>query len=92
MPLSPRHLTLTAETIAVVELDRNFDRIEVLNRDGSAEVFFTTDGSEPGIGQDGCHILAAAIGAVEVADQTSGTNSVVKLISAAAVAVSVRGF
>ncbi|MEV5819292.1 hypothetical protein AB0L22_08965 [Micromonospora haikouensis] len=76
----------------VIELDRNFDRIEVLNRDGSAEVFFTTDGTDPAIAADGCHVLPAAIGAVEVADQTSGTNSLVKLISAGSPAVSVRGF
>lgn len=92
MPASPSHRTLVAGQITTVDLDRNYDRIEVLNRDGSSEVFFTTDGSEPGVAQDGCHVLPAAIGAVEVADQTSGRNSVVKLISAGSPAVSVRGF
>jgi hypothetical protein len=92
VPASPCHRTLTANTVETVDLDGNYDRIEVLNRDGSSEVFFTTDGTNPGIATDGCHVLPAAIGAVEVADQTSGANSVVKLISAGSPAISVRGF
>ncbi len=87
---SPRHLTLTANQVTTVTLNDNYGRVEVVNRDGNFEVFFTTDGTAPGIAANGSHILPAAIGSVEVADETDG-NSVVKLISTGAAAVSVRG-
>jgi hypothetical protein len=82
---------LTADTVATVTLDGNFGRIEVLNRDGSAEVYFTTDNSDPVVLGANSHVLPAAIGAVEVADDTSGSSSIVKMISTGTPAVSVRG-
>ncbi len=87
-----RHQTLVAATVATVNLTTNGSRIEVVNRSGTAEVYFTTDGSTPTVGGNDCHVLPAAIGAVEVADDTAGANSVVKLISSGTPAVSVRAF
>jgi hypothetical protein len=85
------HVTLTANTVATVSLAGNFGQVEVLNRDGVAEVYFTTDGAAPTVGGANCHVLPAAVNSVDVLDETSGTNSVVKLISAGTPKVSVRG-
>ncbi len=87
-----RHQTLVAATVATVNLTTNGSRIEVVNRSGTAEIYFTTDGSTPAVGGNDTHVLPAAIGAVEVADDTAGANSVVKLISSGTPAVSVRAF
>lgn len=87
-----KHVTLVAATVTPITLAANAARIEVLNRDGVAEVYFTTNGVDPVVGADNTHVLAAAIGALEVADETSGQNSVVKLISAGTPKVSVRAF
>ncbi len=84
-----RHLTLTAATVATVELGINAARIEVLSRDGAAEVYFTTNDAEPTVGGNNTHVLPAAISALEVDDEIRGP-SVVKLISSGTPAVSVR--
>ncbi len=85
-----KHVTLVAATPTTVNLAYNASRIEVVNLDGAAEVYFTTDKSIPTVGGDNTHVLPAAIGAVEVADEVSGENSVVKLISSGTPKVSVR--
>lgn len=87
-----QHLTLVAATVATVNFSANASRIEVMSRDGAAEVFFTTDGSTPTVNGANTICLAAAVGAVEVADETSGQNTVVKLISVGTPKVSVRAF
>jgi hypothetical protein len=88
---SPHHHTLVANTVYEVDFGVNFGRIEVLNVDGAAEVYFRTDGIAPTVAGDGCQVLAATIGSVEVDDLTAGQASVVKLISAGTPKVSVRG-
>ncbi len=84
-----RHVTLVADTVATVSLNVNAGRIEVLNRTGTAEVYFTTDGSAPTVGGNNCYVLPAAISALEVPDEISGM-AVVKLISVGTPSVSVR--
>ena len=90
MVASPYHLTLTANTVAEVDFDANFGRIEVLNVDGAAAIYVSNDGTAPTVAGAGYHVLPAAIGSVELPDLTSG-NTVVKLISAGTPQVSVRG-
>ena len=84
-----RHVTLTADTVETVELGTNAAMVEVLNVDGAAAVYFTTNDAEPTVGGNNCHVLPAAIGALEVKDEISGP-SVVKVISTGTPAVSVR--
>jgi len=84
-----RHVTLTADEVETVELGINAARIEVLNRDGAAAVWFTTNDDDPTVGGNNTYVLPAAIGAVEVPDEVKGP-SVVKLISSGTPAVSVR--
>ncbi len=88
---SPQHATLVADTVATLTFDKNFARIEVLNVDGAAAIYFRSDGVAPTVAGTGCHVVPAAIGSVEVDDDTAGQVSVVKLISAGTPKVSVRG-
>lgn len=103
MAAGPLHATLVASTVTTLTLDlpnpvgdvRSFAevvaRVEVLNVDGIAEVYFTTDGSTPTVGGDACHVLPAVVSSVEVKDGTPGPTSTVKLISSGTPKVSVRG-
>ncbi len=91
MAVSPAHATLVADTVTTITFDANFGRVEVLNVDGAAAVYFRVDGTAPTVAGAGSHVLPAAIGSLEIADQTSGQNTVVKLISAGTPKVSVRG-
>lgn len=91
MASSPVHLTLSAGVASTVTFVENFARVEVLNVDGAAIVYFTNDASTPTVGGNGCHVVPAALGAaLEVDDETVGV-TVVKLISAGTPKVSVRG-
>jgi hypothetical protein len=102
MGAGPLHATLQAGVVATLELDQieprpdnlsfvnRIPRVEVLNVDGSAAVYFTTDGAVPVVRGDGCHVLPAAITALEVDDATPGPTTVVKLISDGTPHVSIR--
>jgi hypothetical protein len=82
------HRTLTANVVTPVTFTANASVIEVAT-DGAAELYFTTDGTTPTVGGQNCHWMQAAIGSVEVLDDTAGQNSVVKLISSGTPKVSV---
>jgi hypothetical protein len=102
MAAGPLHATLVADTVTTLTLDlpnpvgdvRSFaqvkPRVGVINVTGTAEVYFTTDGSTPTVGGSGCHVLPATISALEVDDLTAGSTSVIKLISSGTPKVSVR--
>jgi hypothetical protein len=85
------HRTLVAATVDRITLtDSNFGQVEVLNRDGVAEIYFTVDGADPTVGGDGTHVLPASVGAVVV--RSSGRQAtVVKLISSGTPKYSIRG-
>lgn len=87
---SPQHTTLVANTVATITFDTNYGRVEVLNVDGVAEVYVSTDGTTPTVAGTGFEVLPAAIGWSEFTDRTNG-NTVVKLISAGTPKVSVKG-
>lgn len=91
MGASPQHYTLVAATSKTFTFDLNFGRVEILNVDGAAAVYISTDGSTPTVAGDGFDVLPAAIGAVELPDRTTTATTVVKLISAGTPKVSVRG-
>lgn len=88
---SPQHVTLAAGGPATtVTFDQDFEQVEVLNVDGAAAVYFRVGATAPTVEGTGSHVLPAAISSVEVPVYTSGP-TVVKLISAGAPKVSVRG-
>lgn len=103
MAAGPLHATLVADTVTSLTVDvadprpDNLSfatparpRVGVLNVSGGAEVYFTTDGTDPTVGGAGCHVLPAVISSLEVDDGTPGPTSVVKLISVGTPKVSVR--
>jgi hypothetical protein len=85
-----RHGTLVATTVTTVTLGQDWDYLEVVNRNGTAEIYFTVGGATPTVGGADCEVVPAAIGAVEVKVNAAGP-TVVKLISAGTPAYTVRG-
>lgn len=95
------HGTLVANTVATASVTADSDiqvsnvateqstKVEVLNRDGTAEIYFTVDGTTPTVGGTGCYVLPAAIGAYSVEGVRGSVT--VKLISAGTPAYSVIG-
>lgn len=72
------HETLVASTADSVTFTDDITEVEVLNRDGAAEIYFTVDGSTPTVGGENCRVLPAAIGGLELRVEHG---DVVKLIS-----------
>jgi hypothetical protein len=102
MAAGPLHTTLVAGVVSTLTLDlsdpapdaRNWvqpkPRVTVLNLTGTAEVYFTTDGTAPTVGGNACYVLPAVISALDVDDATPGATSVIKLISSGTPKVSVK--
>lgn len=89
-----KHATMaaanTAETVTLTDLATKRGEIEVVNRDGAAAIFFTTDGTAPTVNGDDCWVLPAAIGSFIVKSPADAA-AVVKLISAGTPQYSVQG-
>lgn len=87
---SPQHATLAASVVTPIVFDQDYDRIEVVNVDGVAAIYFRVGQTDPGIAATGSYVLPAAISRVELDVTTSGSTEV-RLISAGTPKVSVRG-
>lgn len=78
-----------AATIATVDLDADYDVVEIYNR-GADEVYFRVDGSAPAVGGDDSYVVPAAsylqVPVVGVAANTSA-----QLISSGTPPYSVTG-
>lgn len=83
-----KHATLAAATVDTVTLGSDANRVEVYNR-GTGDLYFTVSGGTPTVAGDDCYI--ASSGAALQVDVPTAGNTVVKLISAAAVPYSVTG-
>ena len=83
------HKQLAANTVDTVTLDPLASAVEVINRDGTAEIYFTVDGANPTVGGDDTQVLLAGIGSLEIGSPAIGS-TVVKLISAGTPKYSVR--
>lgn len=89
-----KHDVLVADTVYEVEGVRpaaaaTEKRIEVVNRDGAAEIYFRLDGVDPEVEGDNNYVVPAAIGAYAVVG-VAGTVTV-KLISSGTPKFSVIG-
>jgi hypothetical protein len=83
------HRTLAAATVDRLTFGGNFGQVEVLNRSGAAEIYFTVDGADPTVGGSSTHVLPATISALVV--RSGGrANTTVKLISSGTPTYSVR--
>jgi hypothetical protein len=86
------HATLTAATVDTITLDSDYVSVEIVNRDGAAEIYATVDTSlTPTVGGANCDVLPAAIGALTIDATGYGTPTTVKLISSGTPAYSVKG-
>lgn len=84
--------TLTANTVDTITLDADYVAVEILNRDGTAEIYATVDGGPtPTVGGNGCDVLPAAIGALTIDASAYGVPTIVKVISAGTPAYTVKG-
>lgn len=90
------HKTLTAATVDMVTLTGNDGPIEVVNR-GSSDPLYVTVGLDTAVpsaptveGNDTFIVPAGAVRTIPVTGASTGTDFVVKLIAATAVAYSVR--
>lgn len=96
MPFA-RHATLTAGVVSSFTVTGNPAAVEVLSRNGLAEVYVSYDGTgtpaDPTIGGDDFDVVPAAVGAFVVLPDLSPSTpaNVVKVRSASATTISVRG-
>lgn len=74
-------LALTASTVDTVTFADNVSDVEV-GSDGTAAVYFTTDGSTPTVGGQGTYVLPAGAIGVRTARTVVSNGATVKLISA----------
>lgn len=87
-----RHGTLVANVVTTVTLTAagdTVDNVEVVNRTGTAEIYFRVDGTDPTVAGNDCEMLPATVGGLEVGVPGSFAG-VVKLISTGGQAYSVR--
>lgn len=90
--LSTTHQTLAAATVDTVTFAADFQRIEILNRDTAADIYFVVGFSAPTpvVLADGTFVVQAGQSMqVDASDSHAGTT--VKLISAGAAAYSITG-
>lgn len=89
-----KHGTLAPSVVTTVTLDDNYSMVEVVNR-GSADIFFTVDGSTPTVAGDNTYVVRAndddAWRVNTPHDNDAGSTTVVKLISSGSPDYSVLG-
>ncbi len=90
-----RHQTLTASTVATFTVTGNPSAVEILSRNGLGEVYVSYDGTaapaNPTVAGNDFDVIPAIAGAGLVLGEVgAGDQNVVKVISAAATAISVR--
>lgn len=83
-----KHGTLTANTVTTLTIDSFTSQITVVCRTNGAELFFTIDGTQPGIGADDSYLC---VGSRAVPTLMYASSTIVKLISASAASYSVIG-
>lgn len=84
-----KHGTLTANSVATVSVAPEADEIEVVNVDGNAAIYFTTDGSTPTVEGDNCEVVPGTISVLRIGTPGDPPYTV-KLISSGTPKYSVR--
>jgi hypothetical protein len=88
------HNTLAATTVDTITLTAQYNRVEVLNRSATGDIFVTLDGSTPTVGGNDTFVVpATGVGNFVNPASTSQppTSTVVKLISSGTPSYSVTG-
>jgi hypothetical protein len=90
---TPRYATLAAGVVSTITFDTDYEQVEILNVDGSAEISTrvgTTGVADPVAGDTGVELLPAAVGSLTLDVHTAGP-TVVKCLATTAGRVLVRG-
>ena len=89
-----KHATLTAATVETITFSVDVVSVEVVNRDGTAEIYFTIDGTTPVAGADDTEVVPAAVGAAQKLGSPGSrwVTDTVKLISTGTPKYSVVGY
>jgi hypothetical protein len=88
------HNTLVATTVDTVTLTAQYNRVEILNRSASGDIFVTLDGSTPSVGGNDTYVIpATGVGTFVNPNWTNEPpiSTVVKLISSGTPSYSVTG-
>lgn len=88
--LSSKHAVLSPGVADTVTLTVDWPQVEVLNRNGAAEIYFTVDGAVPTVGGDNTYVVPSAVASQVVGSPASG-RTVVRLISSGAASYTVSG-
>lgn len=98
IPGDVQHGALTANTVATVTLDGDYEAVEILQRgDGLggalADIFALVDSgaTDPTVGGQGATAIPAGAGSAVILRSADGTTTAVKLISEGACEYSVTG-
>lgn len=79
--MESRHGTLSASTLRTFTFTSNYSVVEVINRDGAADIFFKIDSdTDPTVEGNDTYVLPASRCSLELTSQAK-TNTTVKLIS-----------
>ncbi len=90
----PQHFTLSADTEKIFTLDQDYGAVRVVVYDNPAVIFLNTRNvAVPAVAesQDGNHVIPGVIAVAEIADDTGGGVSVVRMRSAGTPTVMVVG-
>lgn len=82
-------VTADTDTVSAVLGDTTTTKVEVVNRSGAAEIYFTVDGTAPTVGGTASYVLPASICSYSVEGVHGSV--VVKLISSGTPTYSVIG-
>lgn len=95
MPASPQHFTLSADVEKTFTLDQNCGTVRIVVYANPATVFFNTKNvAVPAVAssQDGNQVIPGVLSVVEVADESAGGVSVVRVRSAGTPTIAVSGW
>lgn len=83
--MESQYFTLSQGTAKTATPSGDADFVEVINRDGAGEIFFTLESATaPEVGADNTYCVPAAIGSVTVRANAGSGASVVRLKASAA--------
>ena len=87
------HGTLVASTVDTITLRQGFEFVEIMIRSGTAEIYYTLDGTtNPIVGGADCYVVPGAITSRIRANPLGSRNTtVVKLISSGTPTYTVQG-
>lgn len=84
--------TLTANTVDTIVFDADYTSVEILSRDGAAEIYATVDTNlTPTVGGANCDVLPAVIGSLTIDASGYGSPTTLQLISSGTPAYTVKG-